>query len=172
MYLEYSTVNWATDSIQFFTFWCRIWSKLQVRYLSFWYFFLLNKWLFLSPYCTSFDFRYDSLTIYDGDSNTSPMLGNPYCGDSMPPSRISSSNHLFFHFHSDSDITGAGFKLEYNATGKNPYNSGSWSLDSSLLGCGVLSWYSYAIEDWTGQLNRDITLMKGFFDPYVLWPFD
>ena len=58
------------------------------------------------------------------------MLANPYCGDSMPLSRTSSSNHLFFHFQSDYLLTGTGFKLEYNATGKNPYNSDSWSLDS------------------------------------------
>ena len=66
-------------------------------------------------------FSADSLTIYDGGSNTSPMLGNPYCGDSLPPSQISSSNHLFFHFHSNAQITGTGFKLEYNATSKNHY---------------------------------------------------
>ena len=59
------------------------------------------------------------MRIFDGDSNTSPMLGNPYCGDSLPPSQISSSNHLFFHFHSDHYGTSTGFKLEYNATSKN-----------------------------------------------------
>ena len=87
----------------------------------------IQEWLMMVrvPYCTSFYFSYDSLSIYDGGSNTSPMLVNPYCGDSMPLSGSSSSNHLFFHFQSDSDITGAGFKLEYNATGKNPYNSDS-----------------------------------------------
>ena len=62
----------------------------------------------------------DSLRIYDGDSNTSPMLGS-YVGDSMPPSQISSSNQLFFHFHSDSSRTATGFKLEYNVTSKNTY---------------------------------------------------
>ena len=66
-------------------------------------------------------FSADSLTIYDGGSNTSPMLGNPYCGDSLPPSQISSSRQLFFHFHSDSWGTATGFKLEYNATSKNHY---------------------------------------------------
>ena len=55
------------------------------------------KWAKIKPYI----FSWDSLTIYDGGSNTSPMLGNPYCGDSLPPSQISSSNQLFFHFHSD-----------------------------------------------------------------------
>jgi hypothetical protein len=64
-------------------------------------------------------FSFDSLTIYDGGSNTSPMLGNPYCGDSLPPSQISSSNYLFIHFLSNNAFTGTGFKLEYNATSKN-----------------------------------------------------
>ena len=65
-------------------------------------------------------FSCDSLTIHDGVSNASPMFGNPYCGDSLPPSNISSSNHLFILFHSDHLYTGTGFKLEYNATSKNP----------------------------------------------------
>ena len=67
----------------------------------------------------SFDFS-DSLTIFDGGSNTSPVLAGPYCGDSLPPSQISSSNNLFIHFHSNHHHTETGFKLEYNATSKNP----------------------------------------------------
>ena len=63
-------------------------------------------------------FSCDLLTVYDGDSNTSPMLGNPYCGDSLPPSQISSSNQIFIHFYSNHLYTGTGFKLEYNATSK------------------------------------------------------
>ena len=73
------------------------------------------KWAEIKLYIFSFD----SLTIYDGGSNTSPMLGNPYCGDSLPPSQISSSNYLFIHFLSNNAFTGTGFKLEYNATSKN-----------------------------------------------------
>ena len=116
--MEYSTVNWTIDSIQFSTFRCQL---SMVRYLPLCIFFLPDKWSFLSQYCTSFDFRSDALSIFDGDSNTSPMLGNPYCGDSLPPSQISSSNQLFFHFHSDESWTATGFKLEYNATSKNHY---------------------------------------------------
>ena len=74
------------------------------------------------------DFRGDSVTIYDGGSNTSPMLGKPYCGDSLPPSQISSSNQLFFHFQSDHMWTGTGFILEYNATSKNPYKVDNCTL--------------------------------------------
>ena len=68
-----------------------------------------------------FSMLWDPLTIYDGGSDTSPMLGNPYCGNSLPPSQISSSNHLFIHFQSNSYATNTGFKLEYGATSKDPY---------------------------------------------------
>ena len=62
-------------------------------------------------------FSYDSLTIYDGDSSTSPMMGK-YCGDSISPSYISSSNEILIHYQSDGAVTKAGFKVEYNPTGK------------------------------------------------------
>ena len=80
---------------------------------------VLDKWL-MSITLHSVDFRGDSLTIFDGSSNTSPMLAGPYCGDSLPPSQISSSNNLFIYFHSNFYYTETGFKLEYNSTSKNP----------------------------------------------------
>jgi hypothetical protein len=64
-------------------------------------------------------FSYDSLTIYDGGSSTSPMIGE-YCGDSIPPSHVSSSNEIFIHFNADyyDDNNNNGFKMEYNPAGK------------------------------------------------------
>ena len=60
---------------------------------------------------------YDSLTIYDGGSYTSPMMGK-YC-DSIPQGHISSSNEIMVHFRTLTQITGLnGFKMEYNPTGK------------------------------------------------------
>ena len=64
----------------------------------------------------SFD-SWDSLTIYDGGSSTSPMMGK-YCGDSIPPSHVSSSNDILIHFQSDGSATRAGFKMDYNPLGK------------------------------------------------------
>jgi hypothetical protein len=61
-------------------------------------------------------FSYDSLTIYDGGSSTSSMMGK-YCGYSIPPSHVSSSNEVLIHFHSDQYTVEAGFKMEYNPTG-------------------------------------------------------
>ena len=54
--------------------------------------------------------------MYDGGLSTSPMMGK-YCGDSIPPSHVSSSNDILIQFLSDADATGAGFKMEYNPIG-------------------------------------------------------
>ena len=45
------------------------------------------------------------------------MMGK-YCGDSIPPSHVSSSNEVLIQFQSDGTETEAGFKLEYNPIGK------------------------------------------------------
>ena len=40
-----------------------------------------------------------------------------YCGDSIPPSHVSSSNEVLIHFQSDDYGTRAGFKIGYNPIG-------------------------------------------------------
>ena len=64
-------------------------------------------------------FSDDSLTIYDGGSSTSPMMGK-FCGASIPPSHVSSSNEILIQFQSDEyeDDIGGGFQMEYNPLGK------------------------------------------------------
>ena len=61
-------------------------------------------------------FSWDSLTIYDGGSNTSSIMGK-YCGDSIPPSHVSSSNEVLIQFQSDLYVTKTGFQMEYKPTG-------------------------------------------------------
>ena len=56
---------------------------------------------------------YDSLTLYDGDSNSAPMIGK-YCGNSIPNNQISSTNSVLIHFESDRYWTKSGFQLEYH----------------------------------------------------------
>ena len=76
--------------------------------------FLTAKW---EKQTTIFS-SYDSLTIYDGGSSTSPSMGK-YCGDSIPPSHASSSNEILIHFETDIyNGNNHGFKMEYNPTGK------------------------------------------------------
>jgi hypothetical protein len=41
-----------------------------------------------------------------------------YCGDSIPPSHVSSSNEILIYFQSDGGVTRAGFEMEYNPIGK------------------------------------------------------
>ena len=62
-------------------------------------------------------FSYDFLSIYDGDSSTSYILGE-YCGNSIPPSSVSSNNEVLIHFYSNGYGAEAGFKMEYNPIGK------------------------------------------------------
>ena len=64
-------------------------------------------------------FSYDSLTIYDGGSSTSTMIGR-YCGLSIPPNQISSSsNEIWIHFKTDhNDVNDIRFKMEYNPSGE------------------------------------------------------
>ena len=65
-------------------------------------------------------FSYDSLTIYDGGSSTSSMMGK-YCGYSIPPSHVSSSNEVLIHFYSNGYITEAGFKIEFHPIGNKTH---------------------------------------------------
>ena len=55
---------------------------------------------------------FDSLTLYDGDSNSAPIIGE-YCGNSIPNNQISSTNSVLIHFESDGSVTESGFQLEY-----------------------------------------------------------
>ena len=53
------------------------------------------------------------MTVYDGGSRTSPMVGK-HCGDSIPPSHVSLTNKILIHFQSDGSATYDGFQMEYN----------------------------------------------------------
>ena len=56
----------------------------------------------------------DKLTMYDGGSITSPMIGE-YC-HSTPPDIITTSYEIFVHFATDYRYTDIGFKMTYNPT--------------------------------------------------------
>ena len=66
---------------------------------------------------SNLNFSYDSLTLYDGDSNSAPIIGE-YCGNSIPNNQISSTNSVLIHFLSDGyDENNSGFQLQY----QNPF---------------------------------------------------
>ena len=60
----------------------------------------------------------DSLSIFDGGSSIALSFVAMYCGDSIPPSHVSSSNEVMIYFHTNEYGTEAGFKMEYNPSGK------------------------------------------------------
>jgi hypothetical protein len=57
------------------------------------------------------------VTIYDGGSSTSLMMGK-YCGASIPPGHTSSSNEILVHLVVNIISEFHGFQMEYNPTGK------------------------------------------------------
>ena len=70
----------------------------------------------------SLHFSYDSLTIHDGDSTSSPILGT-YCGNTIPPNHFSSGNEVLLHLDSDGSVTYTGFQLEHQQLGMSKLHS-------------------------------------------------
>ncbi|XP_046561856.1 mannan-binding lectin serine protease 1-like [Haliotis rubra] len=56
--------------------------------------------------------EYDYLTVYDGHSSASNVLGS-YCGRRAPRYIVSSTNALLLYFHSDDYVNEKGFSLNY-----------------------------------------------------------
>ncbi|XP_054756505.2 blastula protease 10-like [Lytechinus pictus] len=54
--------------------------------------------------------RYDSVEVRKDDINA---IGEKFCGSTLPPVQISSSNQMLVSFTSDYSITGRGFKATY-----------------------------------------------------------
>ena len=56
---------------------------------------------------------YDWLEVRDGKASNSRLIGK-YCGESIPPSSMTTGNNLFIRFRNDghSDIR-TGFKMLY-----------------------------------------------------------
>ena len=56
---------------------------------------------------------FDSLTLYDGDSNSAPIIGE-YCGNFIPNNQISSTNSVLINFESGGyPGYSPGFFLQY-----------------------------------------------------------
>ena len=96
-------------------------------------------------------FSWDSLTIYDGASSTSPMMGE-YCGNSIPPSHVSSSNEVLVHFQSDDSVTYGGFKMEYN-----PIRKQNILIQNNIERRKIKFWESFLV-DFLYRINQNATL--------------
>ena len=61
--------------------------------------------------------RYDSVEVRKDDINA---VGEKFCGSTLPPVQISSSNQMLISFTSDYSITGRGFRATYVIQGGSP----------------------------------------------------
>ena len=65
-----------------------------------------------------FNFSFDSVTIHDGGSMGSPIIGK-FCNSLVPPSVIfSTSNELLIHFDTNMFGNHKGFEIEFKVLGK------------------------------------------------------
>jgi len=55
--------------------------------------------------------RYDSVSLYDGSSDSSPLLGT-FC-TAVPPTIMSSGLSLFVVFQTDESVNGGRFSLNW-----------------------------------------------------------
>ena len=55
----------------------------------------------------------DSLKIYDGESESSSLINQAYCGSALPPEIVSTNNALFLVFESNDEGKNNGFQLTY-----------------------------------------------------------
>lgn len=58
--------------------------------------------------------NHDFLTIYDGETTASPVLGQ-FSGSALPPSISSTGNKVLIAFQSDADATADGWFISYNS---------------------------------------------------------
>ena len=74
---------------------------------------------------------------------SSPILG-VYCGTSIPPSHISSSNKILIHFQTDDIVTkSGGFRMEYN-----PYDP---TIPTTCQG-----WFGWIGDGYCDDINNNV----------------
>jgi len=84
---------------------------------------------------------HDVVSIYDGQSTSSPSLGS-YSGTSIPGPVSSTGTHLFVQFVSDSNgVTGTGFSAVYN------------SVPQQTTTHDCMSSYNFHVTDLQGEIG-------------------
>ncbi|XP_070174131.1 cubilin-like [Littorina saxatilis] len=57
--------------------------------------------------------RFDYVAIYDGENAQATLLGQRYCGSSMPPVQRSTGNMMYLRFVTDGSVAHMGFQATY-----------------------------------------------------------
>ena len=68
-------------------------------------------------------FSYDSVLLRDGNSSSSPSIGQ-YCGTNKPDGYVSTGSALFIMFKTDEAEVRKGFNMTYEAVKGNSQYSG------------------------------------------------
>jgi len=84
---------------------------------------------------------YDYVTIYDGETTSSPVIGR-FSGTSIPAPVTSSGGVMLVRFRSDASVTGPGWRAKYESTGGQ--TSEFWQRTSGPYGVSVV--WSLAIN--------------------------
>ena len=66
---------------------------------------------------------YDSLTLYDGATDTAPFLGK-FCGYDEPEPVYTTGNMAMLIFQSDDSTTRRGFEISFSAVDENMLTTG------------------------------------------------
>ncbi|MBY0425116.1 MAG: hypothetical protein K2Q22_05720, partial [Cytophagales bacterium] len=74
--------------------------------------------------------NYDFVRVYDGSSNSAPLLGS-YSGTTIPNVLQSSGSSLFLTFDSDGSVTQSGWAANYTSASSVAYCSGLTTLTAS-----------------------------------------
>ncbi|KAK8760777.1 hypothetical protein V5799_027956, partial [Amblyomma americanum] len=81
--------------------------------------------------------KYDNLTIYEGNSTSSPVLGGPWCGTTGAPGNYSVASSVLLMFRTDSSSAGKGFRLWYRISLSLNLSDGVYLICTGVnQGCG------------------------------------
>jgi cubilin len=93
--------------------------------------------------------NFDSLTVYDGPNNSSPILGS-YSGNTIPAAISSSGNSLFLEFKSNATQNATGWDISYTSTNSQCFNNLSLFTASGTVsdGSGAMNYQNNLNCSW------------------------
>ncbi|XP_037517650.1 cubilin [Rhipicephalus sanguineus] len=106
--------------------------------------------------------KYDNLTLYAGNSTSSPVLGGPWCGVDAP-GNYSVASSVLVMFRTDWSSSGKGFRLRYRIShcgGNLTAERGTFSLLPTMVdsdsGTSRCIWHIYAPEGRAVELRLQL----------------
>ena len=109
---------------------------------------------------------YDAVSVYDGTSDSAPLLG-VFTGSNIPSSITSSSGSMFINFYSDPSVTKEGWTAYYTSTQNIYCQQGNVLTDPSgyfLDGSGILNYANNSNCNWLIQPPNAETIVLNFTD--------